>query len=1430
MNELTNFANPASKPETFDSIKIGIASPDRIRSWSFGEIKKPETINYRTFKPERDGLFCARIFGPIKDYECLCGKYKRMKYKGIVCEKCGVEVTVSKVRRERMGHIELAAPVAHIWYLKSLPSRIGLLMDMQLKQLERVLYFESYVVIEPGLTPLEKFQLLTEDELLDAQDEYGEDAFSAGIGAEAVKQMMMDLDLEQELEDLKVELEETKSTLKPKKIIKRMKIVESFIESGNKPEWMILDVVPVIPPDLRPLVPLDGGRFATSDLNDLYRRVINRNNRLKRLMELRAPDIIVRNEKRMLQESVDALFDNGRRGRTITGANKRPLKSLSDMLKGKQGRFRQNLLGKRVDYSGRSVIVTGPELKLHQCGLPKKMALELFKPFIYSRLDAKGLSMTLKQAKKWVEKERKEVWDILDEVIREHPVLLNRAPTLHRLGIQAFEPVLIEGKAIQLHPLVCAAFNADFDGDQMAVHVPLSLEAQLEARVLMMSTNNILSPANGKPIIVPSQDMILGLYYITMQKEGEPGEGSIFTDMTEVHQALNVGAVTLHTKITARIPQTNEKGETHMVRVETTPGRMLLGEKLPASHKVPFETVNRLLTKKEIGDVIDTVYRHTGQKATVIFADQIMTLGFQNAFKAGISFGMDDMIIPDAKEKLVDDTRAMVADYEQQYQDGLITQQEKYNKVIDAWSRCGDQVASAMMDEIQAVKKNEDGRESDVNSIYMMAHSGARGSPAQIKQLAGMRGLMAKPSGEIIETPIISNFKEGLTVLEYFNSTHGARKGLADTALKTANSGYLTRRLVDVSQDCTIVENDCKTDNVLEMRAIVQGGSVIASLSERVLGRTTGEDIVDPETDKVAIKSGTLLDEALAKKIEDLGVQALKIRSPLLCESKQGVCGKCYGRDLARGTPVNIGEAVGVIAAQSIGEPGTQLTMRTFHIGGAAQLNEQSNLEAPVDGKLEYRDMPTIVDSKGRTLSLSRGGELAILDMDGRELSTHKIPYGATLIYDNGHVVERGDKLAEWDPSFSPVITEHGGKVKYQDIIEGRTLEEQTDESTGISQRVVTEDQSKTKKDDLKARLTMTGDKDEEAGVYRLVPGAIIAVEDGATVEAGTVIARLPREAAKTRDITGGLPRVAELFEARKPKDNSVIAKISGRFTFVRDYKAKRKVAIVPEEGDTVEYLIPKTKVIDVQEGDYVKKGDNLVAGSPDPHDILEVMGVEALSEYLVNEIQEVYRLQGVKINDKHIETIVRQMLQKVEITDGGDTTLLTGEQVDRDEMDEANAKLPPRKKKAQGKPILLGITKASLQTRSFISAASFQETTRVLTEASVQGKVDTLNGLKENVIVGRLIPAGTGAGMNRVRIAASSRDAALRAQQKKLQDAMAAAQTAEELKKAEDAERDADPEIVAAATTDPLAEVTPSGDGSDAAAGDYADASGEEE
>ena len=1377
-----NFFNPAQKPETFDRIQISIASPERIRSWSFGEIKKPETINYRTFKPERDGLFCARIFGPIKDYECLCGKYKRMKYKGIVCEKCGVEVTVSKVRRERMGHIELAAPVAHIWFLKSLPSRIGMLLDMPLKDLERVLYFEQYIVTEPGITPLTKFQLLTEDELLSAQEEHGEDAFTAGIGAEAIRNLLENLDLDGEMAILKEDLATTKSELKPKKIIKRMKIVESFLESGNRPEWMVLNVIPVIPPELRPLVPLDGGRFATSDLNDLYRRVINRNNRLKRLIELRAPDIIVRNEKRMLQEAVDALFDNGRRGRTITGANKRPLKSLSDMLKGKQGRFRQNLLGKRVDYSGRSVIVTGPELKLHQCGLPKKMALELFKPFIYSRLDAKGLSMTLKQAKKWVEKERKEVWDILDEVIREHPVLLNRAPTLHRLGIQAFEPVLIEGKAIQLHPLVCSAFNADFDGDQMAVHVPLSLEAQLEARVLMMSTNNILSPANGKPIIVPSQDMVLGLYYLSMESKGEPGEGMMLSDMVEVHQALNAKALTLHSKIISRVPQTDEQGKTHMRRVETTPGRMLLGETLPKSHKVPFETVNRLLTKKEIGDVIDVVYRHTGQKETVLFADAIMSLGFKHAFQAGISFGKDDMIIPAEKEGMVNDTRGLVKDFEQQYQDGLITQGEKYNKVVDAWARCGDKVADAMMKQISAVHVDENGRDRQINSIYMMAHSGARGSQAQMKQLAGMRGLMAKPSGEIIETPIISNFKEGLTVLEYFNSTHGARKGLADTALKTANSGYLTRRLVDVSQDCVVIELDCKTDKFLKTAAIVEGGTTIVSLAERILGRTIAEDIIDPKTGAIIVTEGTLLSEAESLAVEKAAVQAVKIRSPLVCETKGGVCSKCYGRDLARGTPVNTGEAVGVIAAQSIGEPGTQLTMRTFHIGGAAQVSVQSTLESPVDGTVKLKDITTLKDSRGRVISMTRNGELVLVDADGRERSMHRIPYGATLLHADGAEVLKGDRLAEWDPYTLPIITEKAGTIKYQDLIEGVSLTENVDDATGITNKVVVDFRSGGKKEhaDLRPRITLLDDASGEAARYLLSVDSILSVAEGDKVHAGDVLARIPREAAKTRDITGGLPRVAELFEARKPKDNAVIAKVDGRVEFGKDYKAKRRIILRPEDGsDVVEYMVPKGRHLAVQEGDFIKRGDYIIDGNPDPHDILDVLGIEPLAEYLCAEVQEVYRLQGVKINDKHIEVIVRQMLQKVEITKSGDTTFLVGEQVDREEMDQINAKLDKKQVWADGKPILLGITKASLQTRSFISAASFQETTRVLTEAAVQGKVDTLTGLKENVIVGRLIPAGTGAAMSRMRVTATSRDASLRASQRAKQvtaDAAAAA------------------------------------------------------
>jgi len=1368
--EVLNVFSPQAKAQTFDAIRISIASPERIRSWSYGEIKKPETINYRTFKPERDGLFCARIFGPIKDYECLCGKYKRMKYRGIVCEKCGVEVTLSKVRRDRMGHIELATPVAHIWFLKSLPSRIGLLLDMTLKGLERILYFESFVVVEPGLTPLTKGQLLNDDEYNAAVDDYGEDSFTAGIGAEAIRMMLESLDLEAIRDEILQELAETKSELKPKKLIKRLKVVEGFIESGNRPEWMILTVVPVIPPELRPLVPLDGGRFATSDLNDLYRRVINRNNRLKRLIELRAPDIIVRNEKRMLQEAVDALFDNGRRGRTITGANKRPLKSLSDMLKGKQGRFRQNLLGKRVDYSGRSVIVVGPELLLHQCGLPKKMALELFKPFIYSRLDQRGLSTTIKQARKMVESERPEVWDILDEVIREHPILLNRAPTLHRLGIQAFEPVLIEGKAIQLHPLVCAAFNADFDGDQMAVHVPLSLEAQLEARVLMMSTNNILSPANGKPIIVPSQDIVLGIYYLTLEYDNEPGEGTIFGDLTEIQMALDAGKVTLHSKITSRYETVDDDGNPITVRVESTPGRMLLSQFLPRHPAIKFDVLNRVLGKKEVSEVIDIVYRHCGQKETVLFADGIMAMGFREAAKAGISFGKDDMVIPETKESLVNETRAEVAEFESQYAEGLITQGEKYNKVIDAWAQCTDRVADEMMARISAIQVDEESKRTlPINSVYMMSHSGARGSPAQMKQLAGMRGLMAKPSGEIIETPIISNFKEGLSVLEYFNSTHGARKGLADTALKTANSGYLTRRLVDVAQDCIITEEDCKTERGLTVTEVVDGGVVIEELGERILGRTTATDIADPVSGDVLIPKGTPLDEAAVEVVETAGVSTVMIRSVLTCDTKGGVCGACYGRDLARGTPVNMGEAVGVIAAQSIGEPGTQLTMRTFHIGGTAQFAEQSSIEAAVDGTVTLENRNIVKDSSGRLVSMNRNCQIVINDDNGVERARHKVLYGAHLIVDDGAKVSGGDKLAEWDPYTTPIIVEREGVAGYVDIVDGVSMREVTDETTGIANRVITDWRSQPKGADLRPRITLRDDKGEVVTLanglearYFLSVDAILAVNDGDELHAGDVVARIPREAAKTRDITGGLPRVAELFEARRPKDHGIIAENSGIVEFGKDFKNKQRIIIRPkdEEEEPVEYLIPKGKHIGAREGDFIELGEYLLEGNPVPHDILRVLGVEALANYLVDEIQEVYRLQGVKINDKHIEVIVRQMLQKVEITNGGDTTLLKGEQVDKLEFEEVNAKiLEAGGAPATADPVLLGITKASLQTRSFISAASFQETTRVLTEAAVQGKMDHLIGLKENVIVGGLIPAGTGSAMSRLRHIAGQRD-----------------------------------------------------------------------
>ena len=1368
--ELTNNPfNPLTPPKVFDEIKVSLASPERILSWSYGEIKKPETINYRTFKPERDGLFCARIFGPIKDYECLCGKYKRMKYRGVVCEKCGVEVTLQKVRRERMGHIELAAPVAHIWFLKSLPSRIGLMLDMTLRDLERILYFENYVVIEPGLTDLSYGQLMTEEEFLDAQDQYGMDAFTANIGAEAIREMLANIDLEAEADQLRADLAEATGELKPKKIIKRLKVVESFLESGNRPEWMILTVVPVIPPELRPLVPLDGGRFATSDLNDLYRRVINRNNRLKRLIELRAPDIIVRNEKRMLQESVDALFDNGRRGRVITGANKRPLKSLSDMLKGKQGRFRQNLLGKRVDFSGRSVIVTGPELKLHQCGLPKKMALELFKPFIYSRLEAKGLSSTVKQAKKLVEKERPEVWDILDEVIREHPVLLNRAPTLHRLGIQAFEPVLIEGKAIQLHPLVCSAFNADFDGDQMAVHVPLSLEAQLEARVLMMSTNNVLSPANGAPIIVPSQDMILGLYYTTIQRDGMKGEGMAFSSIEEVEHALNAGEVHPHAKIIARIKQIDDEGGEVWKRFETTPGRVRLGALLPLNAKAPFELVNRLLRKKEVQQVIDTVYRYCGQKESVIFCDQIMSLGFKEAFRAGISFGKDDMVIPDSKWTIVDETRDQVKDFEQQYMDGLITQGEKYNKVVDAWSKCNDKVTEAMMSTISAERRDDTGAVMEPNSVYMMAHSGARGSVTQMKQLGGMRGLMAKPNGDIIETPIISNFKEGLTVLEYFNSTHGARKGLSDTALKTANSGYLTRRLVDVAQDCIVREHDCGTSRSITAEAAINDGEVVASLAERVLGRVTAEDVMHPATGEMLAPIGTLIDERLADAIDEAALQAVRIRSPLTCEAEDGVCAKCYGRDLARGTLVNQGEAVGIIAAQSIGEPGTQLTMRTFHIGGVAQGGQQSFLEASQPGIVSFENAQTLENANGEMLVMGRNMKLFIRDENGQERASHKLGYGSKLFVKEGQQVARGDKLFEWDPYTLPILAEKSGTVRYVDLVNGIAVREETDDATGMTQKIVIDWRAAPRGNELKPELILVGEDGEpvrsDAGnpvTYPMSVDAILSVEDGQKINAGDVIARIPREGAKTKDITGGLPRVAELFEARRPKDHAIIAEIDGYVRFGKDYKNKRRITIEPadEAQEPREYMIPKGKHIPVQEGDFIQKGDFIMDGNPAPHDILAIMGVEALANYMIDEVQDVYRLQGVKINDKHVEVIVRQMLQKWEITDSGETTLLKGEHVDKQEFDAANAKaISKGLRPASGEPILLGITKASLQTRSFISAASFQETTRVLTEASVQGKVDKLVGLKENVIVGRLIPAGTGGATKHVRHIAQSRD-----------------------------------------------------------------------
>ena len=1337
----------------FSSIKITLASPEKIKSWSFGEIKKPETINYRTFRPEKDGLFCARIFGPVKDYECLCGKYKRMKFRGIICEKCGVEITKSNVRRERMGHIDLACPVAHIWFLKSLPSRIALAVDMKLKDVERVLYFESFIVVEPGLTTLQKGQLINEEQLMKAQEEFGEDAFEAGIGAEAVREILLSLDLAKEQKKLRTALETIKSKVTEERTIKRLKLVESFIDSGNKPEWMILTTVPVIPPELRPLVPLDGGRFATSDLNDLYRRVINRNNRLKRLLDLKAPDIIVRNEKRMLQESVDALFDNGRRGRVITGTGKRPLKSLAEMLKGKQGRFRQNLLGKRVDYSGRSVIVVGPELKLHQCGLPKKMALELFKPFLYARLDKLGLATTIKQAKRLVEKEVPEVWDALEFITREHPILLNRAPTLHRLGVQAFEVKLIEGYAIELHPLVCAAFNADFDGDQMAVHIPLSLEAQLEARVLMMSTNNILSPSNGKPIIVPSQDIVLGIYYLSQANDKDDKPKGIFSDIEEISQAIENKSISLHTRLVSVFETVDEKGNLIKHKYTSTAGRFLLASVLPKHHKIKFTLVDRLLAKKNVSEIIDTIFRFCGQKETVIFCDRIKSLGFKHAFKAGISFGKDDLIIPETKTNLINQTKKQIEEYEKQYSDGLITRGEKYNKVVDIWSKCTDTVANEMMKEISSAQKIfPDGR-IETNSVFMMADSGARGSQAQMKQLAGMRGLIAKPSGEIIETPIMANFKEGLTVLEYFNSTHGARKGLADTALKTANSGYLTRRLCDVAQDLQVTIKDCGSKSSINITEIIEGGNILVSLSERVLGRTPAQDIKHPITGETIIKKKKLLDESDCELIDAAGVKAIQVFSVITCAAQKGVCQTCYGRDLSRGKLVSIGEAIGMIAAQSIGEPGTQLTMRTFHVGGTAQIKEESQIISQTKGKLKIINKNLIEDSKKNIIVMGRNTELSLEDDASRQLAIYKVNYGSKIFFKDGDIVEKGKKIAEWDPYTLPVIAETSGIVNYMDLVEGTSLTETMDDATGISSKSVTDWKSLSKNTELKPRITLRDDKGEvikkadgNVARYFLVPDSILSVKDGQKVSAGDVLARLPKETSKTKDITGGLPRVAELFEARKPKDSAIIAENDGVIEFGKEIRGKQKISIISSKGETSNYLIPKGKHVNFNQGEKIKKGEYLLDGAPLPHDILRILGVERLTEYFVSEVQEVYRLQGVVINDKHIETIVRQMLKKVEIKEPGDTDFLLNETVDIIDIIKINEDLKKEgKKPSTYERILLGITKASLQTKSFISAASFQETTRVLTDASIKGKVDYLQGLKENVIVGRLVPAGTG-------------------------------------------------------------------------------------
>ncbi len=1415
MTDNTTIINQPQIQAGFDRLRITIASPEKIRAWSSGEIKKPETINYRTFKPERDGLFCAKIFGPIKDYECLCGKYKRMKHKGITCEKCGVEVTLSKVRRERMGHIELASPVAHIWFLKSLPSRIGLISDLKLRDLEKVLYFESFIVTDIGTSDLSLHQLLSEDEYFEAQDKFGELNFSVMIGAEAIKHILSKIDVNGEIERTRIELKENNSETKRKTLVKRLTALEAFSKSDTKPEHMVLEVLPVIPPDLRPLVPLEGGRFATSDLNDLYRRVINRNNRLHRLKELRAPEIIIRNEKRMLQEAVDALFDNGRRGKVITGTNKRPLKSLADMLKGKHGRFRQNLLGKRVDYSGRSVIVVGPELKLHQCGLPKKMALELFKPFILGKLQLKDYASTIKAAKKLIDKERPEVWDILEEVIREHPVLLNRAPTLHRLGIQAFEPVLVEGKAIQLHPLVCTAFNADFDGDQMAVHVPISLEAQLEARVLMMATNNILSPANGKPIIVPSQDIVLGLYYITT--EGKPTKGyevaisskealeaglekeeiilthkngalysernfdkimaglksgdiisyrvPVFATISEIQLGLDSDAVEINSKIRTIFESVDAAGKPTTTRVVTTVGRMLLSEILPRHARLPFNIINKVMTKKEISNLIDIVFRHAGQKETVIFADKLMGLGFAWACRAGISFGKDDLIIPKEKAELVLNSQNQVKAFEQQFQDGLITQGEKYNKVVDIWSQCSDKVADAMMRSMMA------STEKGLNSVYMMAHSGARGSAAQIKQLAGMRGLMAKPSGEIIETPIISNFKEGLSVLEYFNSTHGARKGLADTALKTAYSGYFTRRLVDVAQDMIVSTDDCGTEQFITIRPVMDGGDVIARIGERALGRHLAADAVSPKGEVIFTK-GRLIDEEDADAIETAGIDSLKVRSALTCEASEGVCAQCYGRDLARGERVSIGEAVGIIAAQSIGEPGTQLTMRTFHIGGAAQGSaEQSAIESSIDGVAEFLRANIMKNTDGDMIVMTRDMELVLRDENQIEKARHRVPFGARMLITNDMKISKGQRLVEWDPYTIPIIAERAGKVKYLDLVEGISMKDVLNESTGLITRVVmnwklADSKFKgTKADSLKPRLTLVDDKGEIIKTlngmdhYLVAPETILVMADGSDVKAGDIIARLTRGSQKNRDITGGLPRVTELFEARMPKEPAMVANIDGKVRFGKDYKAKRIIAIENDQ-ERREYSIPKTKHLLVQDGDEVRAGDLIVDGSLVPHDILDTRGIEALTQYMTREVQSVYRLQGVKIDDKHIEVITRQMLQKVEITIPGDSLYLTGEMVDRFLIAKENTRIMNEGgEPAQFKLVLQGITRASLQTDSFISSASFQETTRILTDSSVNGRVDNLKGLKENIIVGRLIPAGTGMVMRNMRAQALERD-----------------------------------------------------------------------